>query len=203
MATGMREKTTNVGGVIKRIWYAMTGAVQGAELASLDDTGLLKAKQFAVSTLSTAPASPTATGTTGEIRVATNGIYYCTATNNWIKALPVYVDTETITGLTTTFKNSTLHFVHQANKYQWYIASGSHGGVIESTHNYYSGYNFYSLVTGVTVAEVTANSVYSMRIGDSVLEIRFSTTTGAVSYRIASGTITEITVRRLQHDISW
>ena len=33
MATGMREKTTNVGGIIKRIWYAMTGATQGAELA--------------------------------------------------------------------------------------------------------------------------------------------------------------------------
>lgn len=42
MATGMREKTTNVGGVIKRIWYAMTGATQEAELASLDDTGKFK-----------------------------------------------------------------------------------------------------------------------------------------------------------------
>lgn len=38
----MREKTTNVGGIIKRIWYAMTGATQGAELASLDDTGKFK-----------------------------------------------------------------------------------------------------------------------------------------------------------------
>lgn len=42
MADGMREKTTNVGGVIKRIWYAMTGATQGTELASLDDTGNFK-----------------------------------------------------------------------------------------------------------------------------------------------------------------
>ena len=42
MADGMREKTTNVGGVIKRIWYAMTGATQGAELASIDDTGKFK-----------------------------------------------------------------------------------------------------------------------------------------------------------------
>ena len=42
MADGMREKTTNVGGVIKRIWYAMTGATQGAELASLDDAGKFK-----------------------------------------------------------------------------------------------------------------------------------------------------------------
>ena len=42
MATGMRERTTNVGGIIKRIWYAMTGTTQGLELASLDDTGKLK-----------------------------------------------------------------------------------------------------------------------------------------------------------------
>ena len=42
MADGMREKTTNVGGVIKRIWYAMTGATQGAELMSIDDAGKFK-----------------------------------------------------------------------------------------------------------------------------------------------------------------
>ena len=44
MADGMREKTANVGGVIKRIWYAMTGATQGAQLLSLDDAGNLEAK---------------------------------------------------------------------------------------------------------------------------------------------------------------
>lgn len=41
MATGMREKTTNVGGIIKRIWYAMTGATQGPELMSVDENGML------------------------------------------------------------------------------------------------------------------------------------------------------------------
>lgn len=51
MATGMREKTTNVGGVIKRIWYAMTGTTQGAELASLDDTGKLKCVSEQISSL--------------------------------------------------------------------------------------------------------------------------------------------------------
>ena len=51
MATGMREKTTNVGGVIKRIWYAMTGTTQGAELASLDDTGKFKCVSEQVSGL--------------------------------------------------------------------------------------------------------------------------------------------------------
>ena len=51
MATGMREKTTNVGGVIKRIWYAMTGATQGSQLLSLDDTGNLEATIKAIETI--------------------------------------------------------------------------------------------------------------------------------------------------------
>lgn len=42
MADKMREKTTNVGGIIKRIWYAMTGETQGAELMSIDDAGKFK-----------------------------------------------------------------------------------------------------------------------------------------------------------------
>lgn len=203
MATGMREKTTNVGGVIKRIWYAMTGATQGAELMSVDDTGTLKAKQFAVPALNSAPASSTATGTVGETRVAANGIYFCVVTNAWRKTIPVNVLTETITELTTTFKNSTLPYVSAIAKYQWLISAGLNNGMIESTHNMFSGNSIYSLVTGATVATVTANSVYSMRIGNSVLEIKFDISSGAVSYRIASGTVTEITVTRLQHGITW
>ena len=64
MATGMREKTTNVGGVIKRIWYAMTGATQGAQLLSLDDTGNLEAKLL--NPVINGTATGTATTTTGE-----------------------------------------------------------------------------------------------------------------------------------------
>ena len=105
--------------------------------------------------------------------------------------------------MTSTFKASTLANVYANWKYQWYIGSGVSGGIIESTHNIYSGGNIFSLVTGATVQTVTANSVYSMRIGDSVLEIKFDTSNGAVSYRIASGTVTTIDVRRLQHDIMW
>ena len=165
--------------------------------------GIVSAKQFAVQTLNTAPASPTSTGTTGEVRVTTSGLYYCIATNDWRKALPVIILTETITELTTTFKNSTLSNIDRILKYQWFITSGSNGGVIESTHNFYSGANTFSHVTGATVQTVTANSVYSVRIGNSVLEIKFDIGTGAVSYRIASGTVTEITVQRLQHVVSW
>ena len=49
----------------------------------LDVSGTAQATQFKLSALNTAPASATATGTTGEIRVDANYIYICTATNTW------------------------------------------------------------------------------------------------------------------------
>jgi hypothetical protein len=44
------------------------------------------ATQFRLSTLNTAPASATSTGTVGEVRITATGIYICIATNTWIKA---------------------------------------------------------------------------------------------------------------------
>lgn len=49
-----------------------------------DFTGLgCRATKFYVSSLNTAPASSTATGTTGEIRFTSDYIYVCVATNTW------------------------------------------------------------------------------------------------------------------------
>lgn len=48
-----------------------------------DVTGISQASQFKLSALNTAPASATATGTVGEIRIDANYIYICTATNTW------------------------------------------------------------------------------------------------------------------------
>lgn len=45
--------------------------------------GSLVAQQLKVSTLNTAPASATATGTLGEIRITADYIYICTAANTW------------------------------------------------------------------------------------------------------------------------
>lgn len=42
-------------------------------------------KKFYVSALNTAPASASATGTTGEIRITATYIYVCTATNTWVR----------------------------------------------------------------------------------------------------------------------
>ena len=172
-------------------------------IAITDANGAITSSQYKLSALNTAPASPTATGTTGEVRVTSTGIYYCIATNTWRKALPVIFASETLSGLTTSFTASTLSMINATNKYLWMISSGAHSATIESTHNIYSGNSVFSLVTGPSVAQVTANSVFSVRIGDSVLEIKFDTGTGAVSYRIASGTITSITVNRMRIYIGW
>jgi hypothetical protein len=47
--------------------------------------GTAKAAQYNLSDLNTAPASATATGTLGEIRVTSTYIYICTATNTWVR----------------------------------------------------------------------------------------------------------------------
>ena len=52
----------------------------------LDVNGTARANQFQLSALNTAPASATATGTTGEIRIVNGFIYICVATNTWQRA---------------------------------------------------------------------------------------------------------------------
>ena len=49
--------------------------------------GYVIANQYKLSALNTAPTSSTDTGTTGEIRFTTTGIFICTATNVWIKCV--------------------------------------------------------------------------------------------------------------------
>lgn len=51
-----------------------------------DINGTLRATQYNLSALNTAPTSASATGTTGEIRVTSTHIYVCTATNTWVRA---------------------------------------------------------------------------------------------------------------------
>lgn len=48
--------------------------------------GNVRATQYRLSDLNTAPASSTATGTRGEIRVTADFIYVCIATNTWVRA---------------------------------------------------------------------------------------------------------------------
>ena len=48
--------------------------------------GSVKATQYRLSALNTAPASASDTGTLGEIRITSGYIYICTATNTWVRA---------------------------------------------------------------------------------------------------------------------
>ena len=61
------------------------GRNNGIETYSVDKIGNVTATQYKISALNTAPASATATGTLGEIRITAGFIYVCTATNTWVR----------------------------------------------------------------------------------------------------------------------
>ena len=52
---------------------------------NLDVNGTAEAQEFKVSDLNTAPASATAPGTKGEIRITAGDIYVCIATDTWVR----------------------------------------------------------------------------------------------------------------------
>ncbi len=53
---------------------------------ALEVAGTTEATQYKISALNTAPASATAPGVVGEIRITATHIYICTATNVWVRA---------------------------------------------------------------------------------------------------------------------
>ena len=53
---------------------------------SVTTTLPITASAYKLSALNTAPTSATDTGTLGEIRIAANYIYVCTATNVWVRS---------------------------------------------------------------------------------------------------------------------
>ncbi len=57
-----------------------------ADGGAVTSTSNITATQYKLSALNTAPSSATDTGTAGEVRFTTTGIYICVATNSWIKA---------------------------------------------------------------------------------------------------------------------
>lgn len=94
LATGSALKVTTSGagkGAIFNGEVASTGAVisgqlNGADTFTVSKEGNVTSASYKLSALNTAPASATATGTTGEIRVTATHIYVCTATNTWVRA---------------------------------------------------------------------------------------------------------------------
>lgn len=63
-------------------WYQ----VASRQFLSSNTSIYFQATQYRLSSLNTAPASATATGTTGEIRITSDYIYVCIATNTWVRA---------------------------------------------------------------------------------------------------------------------
>lgn len=62
------------------------GIGTAAPATALDVVGTVKATDFKVTALNTAPASAGATGATGEIRIVADYIYVCIATNTWVRS---------------------------------------------------------------------------------------------------------------------
>lgn len=58
----------------------------GTKLLNVDGQSKVTVSQYQLSALNTAPASSTDTGTLGEVRITTNYIYVCVATNTWVRA---------------------------------------------------------------------------------------------------------------------
>ncbi len=52
----------------------------------LEVNGAIQSTGFRLSSLNTAPATATSTGTTGDVRITSTGIFVCIATNTWRKA---------------------------------------------------------------------------------------------------------------------
>jgi hypothetical protein len=67
------------GNITERLNVSSTGI-------TVSGTSGVTSTQYRLSALNTAPSSSTATGTTGEIRIAADFIYVCIATNTWVRA---------------------------------------------------------------------------------------------------------------------
>lgn len=66
-----------------QIKSTINGTATDDTINKLQVDGSIKATQFRLSTLNTAPSSSADTGTTGEIRFDANYMYVCVATNTW------------------------------------------------------------------------------------------------------------------------
>lgn len=66
--------------------YLIRGYAHTSGIQALFNEGAVEASAFKLSALNTAPASASATGTTGEIRITSTHIYVCIATNTWVRA---------------------------------------------------------------------------------------------------------------------
>ena len=115
---------------------------------------------------------------------------------NTIKRL----DAANFTGLTTFYQLTNLPSINSLS-YIWRFTSSTGVATLESTHNLFIGNNVYSRFLGATVTEITPNTNYSFRLGDSVVEIGIASSSGEVYLKRNSGTVTDLTIERITQNI--
>lgn len=84
-ATNALSNSTAIG-YLASFTTSNTIQLGNASVTTVNTSGALTTSQYKLSALNTAPASATAAGTLGEIRVTADSIYVCIATNTWVKA---------------------------------------------------------------------------------------------------------------------
>lgn len=110
------------------------------------------------------------------------------------------LNTINVTGLSTFYQLTTMPNV-TALSYIWRFTSSIGVATLESTHNLFIGNDILSQFLGCTVTEVTPNANFSFRLGDSVLEIGVSASSGEVYLKRNSGTVTDLTIERITQNI--
>lgn len=76
--------TANSGSSTGALFWGRTSA--GGTVFQVSPSGITTGSQYRLTALNTAPASATATGTLGEIRVTADFIYVCIASNTWVRS---------------------------------------------------------------------------------------------------------------------
>ena len=86
--TGSAATLTNYKGIYHKYNGGATNAqfIHNEADMPLDTAGAVNAKEFNLNALNAAPASATATGTPGQIRIDASHIYVCVANNTWKRA---------------------------------------------------------------------------------------------------------------------
>ena len=142
-------------------------------------------------------------GATGAIKVASlagagDRIVIADASGN-LSAIS-RLNTINVTGLTTSYQLTAIPAVSPLS-YIWRFTSSTGVATLESTHNLFIGNDILSQFLGCTVTEVTPNTNFSFRLGDSVLEIGIDSSNGNVYLKRNSGTVTDLTIERITQNI--
>ena len=114
------------------------------------------------------------------------------------------LNTVNVTGLTTSYQLIAISPAYLS--YIWAFSSSadissSNKATLESTHNIFHNNSIYSKFSGATVTEITPDTEYSFRLGDSVVGIKIEVGSGSVYLKRISGTVTDLKIERITQNI--